>query len=113
MPARIHIDNYPGYYSSRHVLKEITADVLVTGAVRHIGDDEDMTDPTVQDYLLRIVTLHGGLSADDVRSVIGRGMAPSRCACEHDCCGHRYGYADTEFLAPDLIKVTVHTARNF
>ena len=55
----------------------------------------------------------GGIDARDARSLIAGVLSPDRCYCEHDCCGHRHGWADVDFLTMDTARVVVRTARNY
>lgn len=43
-----------------------------------------------------------------------RGLyTPSRCYCEHDCCGHRHGYAEVQHIGGAKFMIQVHTSRNY
>ncbi len=97
-------------------------------------DADDPCDPTMTTKVIQM-TDHGyawaivraaedakGEDPDDaakisVESVIADAIhevfQPSRCWCEHDCCGHRYGRASVRHIGGAMFLVQINTARNY
>jgi hypothetical protein len=116
MPSLYYADNTPAYYTSRPpAYREVAFEIVAQGEVEHTAPD-DICDPTRQTMFVRVHALRGddgGLSARDAQSLIAGVLSPDRCYCDHDCCGHRTGWADVDFLTMDTARVVVRTARNF
>jgi len=110
-------DNQPNYYTSRPPpLKEVGYNIIARGPVEHT-DEDDLCDPTKQVFLVGINHVGngegGGLDIRGISGLLSRGMSPSPCHCERDCCGHRHGYASVEFMRMDTAIVTVFTSKNY
>jgi hypothetical protein len=112
-----YVDNTPDYYTSRPpALQEVQYEIVASGPVEDVGGDDDYCEPTRQVLFIKptkLVGEEGGLTAKDAVRLLERGLTPPRCHCEHDCCGHRFGFAHAEWLALDCIRITVNTLRNF
>jgi hypothetical protein len=111
-----HVDNTPAYLTHRPpVYRAASFVVLARGDIEHPAPD-DICDPTRQIFLIRLHELRGddgGADVRDARALIARALTPARCYCAHDCCGHRSGWAEVEWLTLELVMVTVTTARNY
>ena len=109
-----HADNQPAYYSSeaRRNYRGVTYAIIAKSDVV-LTDPEDMCEPTSQTYIVAPRTVEGPCSAAMVAEMIAKSLRPSRCYCEHDCCGHRFGMSFTRWLAMDRLEVTINTARNY
>lgn len=111
-----YADNQPNYYTTMGPpLVEVKFDIEMKSEVRHT-DDRDICDPTSQNFLVRVLAVRsckGPIDLSERCSIICRALSPTPCHCEHDCCGHRHGYATGEWLADDLLCVNVRTSRNY
>lgn len=107
-------DNRPAYYTSTPpALKEVGFLIEARGETSGNDFEESLSEV----YLVRVVSISTedgkGLDASYVRDLVARAMTPSPCHCEHDCCGHRHGFAQAQTLTMDLLRVEVRSARNF
>jgi hypothetical protein len=107
----IYVDNQPNYLTSTPPpLRQMRFDVLARGEVIYT-DEDDYCEPTKQTFLVEIREANGDVR--DFKHLLSRALSPNRCYCEHDCCGHRHGFADVRLFDFDRAEVTVYTARNF
>ena len=97
-------------------------------------DLEDICDPVLTTYVVRF-TAAGWLHAltqsiSEAKDPDAKGhepisverhataylsdyFQPYRCYCQHDCCGHRHGYAEAKHIVGAVFAVAVHTSRNY
>ena len=111
-----HVDNTTAYLTSRPpAYRAASFEIIARGEIEYT-DPDDMCDPTRQVFFVRLHELRGddgGADIIDARDLISRALSPDDCYCEHDCCGHRSGWADVEWLSLDLAMATVRTWRNY
>lgn len=109
-----YVDNQPSYYSTLAMrnLKGVLVDVVMREHFSDI-DPEDMCEPTVTKMLVKVLRLDGLQDRKEMVRTLIKGFSPPSCSCEHDCCGHRHGYASVELLTPDTAVINIHTSRNY
>ena len=108
-----HVDNQPSYITSnRPPYKAIDFAIIAQGEAI-CTDEDDYCEPLAQTFFVDVLTANGDLDERDMKALIARGLTPERCYCEHDCCGHRHGYATVELLTMQTARATVYTSCNY
>jgi hypothetical protein len=110
-----YADNQPAYhYRQRADFVAVDYDIVAQGDVSY-SDPDDACDPTTQTFVVVPLKIHAdqGANANTIAQVIARGFTDGPCGCEHDCCGHRTGYARARWLTIDRVEVVRSTSRNY
>ena len=108
-----YVDNQPNYLTSQAPeFRAARYEVIARGPERNT-DLDDYCDPTEQTMFIRVKATDGPCDKREIESLISKAVSPTPCGCEHDCCGHRHGWARVTMLNLNTAEVLLKTSRNY